>query len=183
MDLLSLPATTFAVETYAIAFVLTSTTIFFALYQYGRVVQQTTYGNTFHANLPHVKAIRGSSESLSLPELYQSAKAILLLRRGTDAWLPYMIPLYTQTTQLGSKLAVLSAESDIGFELLSSLSIDEAHCIIEAQNDTLIIFDRARFNHTLVNQVPVPPAGLRLPPGAVITLGSVEYLFVYNRGR
>jgi len=181
MDLLSFPTTTLAVGSYAIAFVLTSTTIFLAVHQYSRT--QTTHSHGFHTNLPYVKTIRLPSEPLALPELYQSAKAILLLQRGADVWLPYMIPLYSETTKLGSKLSTPPAESDVGFELLSSLSIDEEHCMIQTQHDTFVIFDRARFNHTLVNQMPVPPAGMRLFTGAVITLGSVEYLFVGNRGR
>lgn len=93
------------------------------MHQYSRILQQTTYGNTFHAHRPHAKTSRWTSELLLLPELYQSAKAILILRYGADAWLPYMIPLYTETTKLGSKLVVPSGENEIGFELLSSLSI------------------------------------------------------------
>ena len=122
-------------------------------------------------------------EGAALPQLYQPAKALLLLARGNEAWLPYMIPLYTATTRLGNDLSGGAGNSDMAFELLSSLSIDEEHCVIQQQNGQFMIFDRARFNNTLVDRTPVPPEGHRLTTGARITLGAVEYIFVANQGR
>jgi hypothetical protein len=129
------------------------------------------------ANSMHCKR-----KPLSLLNLLYPFKAKLLLRSGADVWLPYMIPLCATITKLGSNLVEASGDCEIYAELLNSPFIDDEHCVIRAQQDLYTVFDRARFNNTLVDQKPVPPEGCTLATGAVIALGSVEYLFVYNHG-
>jgi hypothetical protein len=168
-----------SLESYGIALLLTFLTTLLLLRHHA---QGAPGRQNLHSTLPHAQRMPSTVKPYSLPQLYQPAKAMLLLSRGADAWLPYMIPLYTAITRLGNDLSVRVTDCDMAFELLSSLSVDEEHCVIQAHNDQFVIFDRARFNNTLVDRAPVPPEGRLLSTGARITLGAVEYIFIANRG-
>lgn len=175
------PSTTPAPGTYVLGLGFTVIAVLILWRHYRHTPRSLFELNAMDVNIIHSKSIEANRKPLSLPELYQPVKAMLVLRRGADVWLPYMIPLYTTITTLGSALPRLSTNDEVGFELLSSLSIDEEHCLIRAQNEAFMIFDLARFNNTLVDQAPVPPEGRLLSTGAIITLGAVEYIFVHNR--
>jgi len=175
------PSTTPAPGTYVLGLGFTVIAVLILWRHYRHTPRSLFELNAMDVNIIHSKSIEANRKPLSLPELYQPVKAMLVLRSGTDVWLPYMIPLYTTITTLGSALPRLSTNDEVGFELLSSLSIDEEHCLIRAQNEAFMIFDLARFNNTLVDQAPVPPEGRLLSTGAIITLGAVEYIFVHNR--
>lgn len=171
-----------SLETYGFALLITLLTTLLLLRHHA--LHGAGRGRTvLHSTLPHEQQASSLVESASLPQLYRSAKALLLLARGNEAWLPYMIPLYMPTTRFGNDVSRRSGNNDIAFELLSSLSIDEEHCVIQIRNEQFMIFDCARFNNTLVDRAPVPPEGRCLTTGARITLGAVEYIFVANRGR
>lgn len=175
-----------SLETYGIALLITFL-ITLLLLRHHALHRPGGRGRTrLDSTLPPQQPTPSISDSAILPQLYQPAKALLLLARGTEAWLPYMIPLYTATTRLGNDpggQGDRGGRGDMAFELLSSLSIDEEHCVIQLQHEQFVIFDCARFNNTLVDRAPVPPEGRCLTTGARITLGAVEYVFVANRGR
>lgn len=171
-----------SLETYGIALLITALTTFLLLRHHTLRGPGRRGQAALHSTLPQ-QQIPATVETAALPQLYQRAKALLLLARGNEAWLPYMIPLYTATTRLGNDLSMRVGDGEMAFELLSSLSIDEEHCVIQIQNENYVIFDRARFNNTLVDRTPVPPEGQPLTTGARITLGAVEYIFVANRDR
>lgn len=170
-----------ASETHFITLGVTCLITLFLVRHYRYSSQHVQRRHLLHSTIPDVKRISATTEPLVLPELYRSAKAMLVLRRGADAWLPYMIPLYAEITKFGNDLLAQSVEGQMAFELLHSLSIDEEHCIIQAYGDQFVIFDRARFNNTLVDDNSVPPEGLLLVTGARITLGLIEYIFITNR--
>lgn len=172
-----------SLETYGVALLITALTTLLLLRHHALHTPVGRSRPGLHSTLPKEQLAPSVGEGVALPQLYQPAKALLLLARGNEAWLPYMIPLYMATTRLGNDLGGRAANGDMTFELLNSLSIDEEHCVIQQQNGQFMIFDRARFNNTLVDLVPVPPEGCRLTTGARITLGAVEYIFVANRGR
>lgn len=171
-----------SLETYGAALLVTLLTTLLLLRHHAHHGPFGRGRTALHSTLPHEQQASSLVESASLPQLYRSAKALLLLARGNEAWLPYMIPLYTATTRFGNDVSG-HGNSDVAFELLNSLSIDEEHCVIQLCNEQFMIFDRARFNNTLVDRAPVPPEGQPLMTGARITLGAVEYIFVANRGR
>lgn len=172
-----------SLETYGIAVLITALTTLLLLRHHALYRPGGRDRTVLHSTLPPEQQSSSLVEGVTLPQLFQPAKALLLLARGSEAWLPYMIPLYTTTTRLGNDQSGRGGNGDMAFELLSSLSIDEEHCVIQQQNGQFMIFDCARFNNTLVDRVPVPPEGRRLTSGARITLGAVEYIFVANRGR
>lgn len=172
-----------SLETYGIALLITILTTLLLLRHHALYTTGGRGRPVLHSTLPKQQQMPSIIESPSLPQLYQSAKALLLLARGNEAWLPYMIPLYTTTTRFGNDLSGRGCHDDMAFELLSSLSIDEEHCVIQIRNEQFMIFDRARFNNTLVDRSPVPPEGRPLTTGARITLGAIEYIFVANRGK
>ncbi len=172
-----------SLETYGVALLITGFTTLLLLRHHALYGPGGRGRTVLHSMLPPEQQAAPLVEGTALPQLYQPAKALLLLARGNEAWLPYMIPLYTATTRLGNDLSSRVGSGDMAFEFLSSLSIDEEHCVIQQQNGQFMIFDRARFNNTLVDRAPVPPEGRQLTTGARITLGAVEYIFVANRGR
>lgn len=172
-----------SLETYGFALLITLLTTLLLLRHHALYGAGGRGRTVLHSTLPHEQQSSSLVDSAALPQLYRSAKAMLLLARGNEAWLPYMIPLYTATTRFGNDVSGRGGNNDIAFELLSSLSIDEEHCVIQIRNEQFMIFDRARFNNTLVDRAPVPPEGQPLTTGARITLGAVEYIFVANRGR
>lgn len=171
-----------SLEMYGIALLITVLTTFLLLRHHTPSGPWGQGRPVLHSTLPQ-QQMPATVEIATLPQLYQSAKALLLLTRGNEVWLPYMIPLYTASTRLGNDLGGLDCEGSMAFELLSSLSVDEEHCVIQIQNENFVIFDRARFNNTLVDRAPVPPEGRLLTTGARISLGAVEYVFVANQGR
>lgn len=166
-----------SLETYGIALLITVLTTFLLLRHHSLGGPGRRGQAALHSTLPQ-QQMPATVETM--PQLYQQAKALLLLVRGNEAWLPYRIPLYTATTRLGNDLSMRAGDGEMAFELLSSLSIDEEHCVIQIQHENYVIFDRARFNNTLVDRAPVPPEGRPLTTGARITLGAVEYIFVAN---
>ena len=171
-----------SLETYSVALLITFLTTFLLLRHHALYTPGGRGRPGLDSTLPPGQQSASLVESATLPQLYRSARALLLLARGNEAWLPYLIPLYRATTRFGNDLSGRTGNGDMAFELLSSLSIDEEHCVIQCQNEQFVIFDRARFNNTLVDHTPVPPEGRRLTSGARITLGAVEYIFVANRG-
>ncbi|MCE7982228.1 MAG: FHA domain-containing protein [Caldilinea sp. CFX5] len=172
-----------SLETYGVALLITALTTLLLLRHHALHAPGGRGRPVLRSTLPQEQQTPSRMEGAALPQLYQPAKALLLLARGNEAWLPYLIPLYTATTRLGNDVGGGAGKGDMAFELLSSLSIDEEHCVIQQQNGQFMIFDRARFNNTLVDRAPVPPEGCRLTTGTRITLGAVEYIFVANRGR